>query len=127
MQSGHRRVTMHRNARGRRLQVHRVVLFAFIGIPPKEYECCHNNGIPYDNRIENLRWDTKESNNKDKIKHGVLRYGKDNPATKLDKGKIMTIREMRKNRISQLAIGNSVGVSQQLVSRVLANDKWMGF
>lgn len=50
--------------------VSHIVIEAFKG--PKTHvlhECCHNNGNSLDNREENLRWDTVESNNKDKILH----------------------------------------------------------
>jgi hypothetical protein len=51
--------------------VHRLVLQAFVGPCPPNMECCHNNGIPDDNRVENLRWDTRRSNHLDRMKHGV--------------------------------------------------------
>ena len=59
--------------------VHRLVLFAFVGVPPDGHEACHNNGIANDNRIENLRWDTHANNNADRKKHGNYPTGKDHP------------------------------------------------
>jgi hypothetical protein len=57
--------------------VHRLVLFAFVGPAPEGMECCHNNGIAWDNRIENLRWDTHAANNADRKRHGNYKVGKD--------------------------------------------------
>lgn len=51
--------------------VHRLVLEAFVGPCPDGMEGCHNNGKAYDNRLENLRWDTRSSNNLDKNIHGT--------------------------------------------------------
>lgn len=59
--------------------VHRLVLEAFVGQCPDGMECCHNNGIANDNRLENLRWDTHENNNKDRKLHGKYPKGKDHP------------------------------------------------
>lgn len=59
--------------------VHRLVLFAFVGLPPDGMEACHNNGIASDNRIENLRWDTHANNNLDRKNHGKYARGKDHP------------------------------------------------
>lgn len=59
--------------------VHRLVLLAFISDCPDDMEACHNNGIASDNRIENLRWDTHDNNNKDRKKHGTYKRGKDHP------------------------------------------------
>lgn len=42
--------------------VHRAMLEAFVGPCPEGMECCHNNGNGLDNRLENLRWDTREEN-----------------------------------------------------------------
>jgi len=50
--------------------VHRTVLATFSGRDPQDLNCCHNNGIRTDNRIENLRWDTPSENNYDIVRHG---------------------------------------------------------
>jgi hypothetical protein len=50
--------------------VHKLVLFAFVGPCPPGFQCCHNNGIPDDNRLENLRWDSPSENMRDVIRHG---------------------------------------------------------
>ncbi|WP_396897297.1 NUMOD4 motif-containing HNH endonuclease [Mycolicibacterium fortuitum] len=51
--------------------VHRLVLETFVGPCPAGMEACHNNGDRFDNRLENLRWDTRSNNNLDKNKHGT--------------------------------------------------------
>lgn len=64
---GHLSVVLgRRNTR----MVHDLVLRAFVGPPPDKHECCHNNGNPADNRLENLRWGTRSENNVDAVKHG---------------------------------------------------------
>lgn len=50
--------------------VHRAVLIAHIGLPPEGMECCHYDGDRDNNRLDNLRWDTKSENNKDCVRHG---------------------------------------------------------
>ena len=50
--------------------VHDLVLRAFIGPPPDMHECCHNNGDPADNRLENLRWGTRSENIMDSVRQG---------------------------------------------------------
>lgn len=55
-----------------RLYVHRLVLEAFVGPSLPGMHGCHNNGKPSDNRIENLRWDTRAGNFADKWKHGTM-------------------------------------------------------
>lgn len=63
-------VVLNRDGEGSPQTVHRLVLWAFTGTNPSELNCCHNNGIRTDNRLENLRWDTPSENNYDIVRHG---------------------------------------------------------
>jgi hypothetical protein len=51
--------------------VGRTVLEAFVGPCPPGMECCHNNGDRFDNRLENVRWDTRSENALDQVRHGT--------------------------------------------------------
>ena len=57
---------------------HIIVLESFICPKPNGMQACHNNGKPYDNRLENLRWDTPKNNVQDRKKHGTYQYGEKN-------------------------------------------------
>jgi hypothetical protein len=59
--------------------VHVLVLEAFVSPRPEGMYCCHNNGIPDDNRLFNLRWDTPKNNVHDRRFHGTYQYGERNP------------------------------------------------
>lgn len=62
-------VNLSRNGKKSRQFVHRVVLTTFVGPCPDGMEACHGNGDYTDNRLANLRWDTKAENGADKIRH----------------------------------------------------------
>lgn len=68
---GHLYTRLHKDGQGRTFFVHRLVLMAFVGPRPEGTECCHNDGVATNNRLENLRWDTAKSNAADRTKHGV--------------------------------------------------------
>ena len=51
--------------------VHRLVLEAFVGPRPEGMEGCHNDGNTQNNKLENLRWDTRKNNHADSVKHGT--------------------------------------------------------
>jgi len=72
--------------------VHRLVLFAFVGLPEIGQEACHNNGDASDNRPENLRWASHKENNRDRKRHGRYAVGENHPMATLPRDVAMDIR-----------------------------------
>lgn len=118
------------NAAGRRrsAKVHHLVLEAFVGPRPEGLECCHGNGDPTDNRLENLRWDTFEANVADRVAGGKGRktycpkkheYTSENTITRLDP---KTGREKRACRAC--ARDNSRRQNQRLSELRRTNPEW---
>jgi len=66
MRSGHQFIVL---GRGNGFCVHVLVLTAFVGPCPDGLECCHNDGDPANNRVGNLRWDTRLANVHDMMRH----------------------------------------------------------
>lgn len=50
--------------------VHSLVAEAFIGPRPEDMDVCHENGDKTDNRVENLRYDTRNGNMRDQVRLG---------------------------------------------------------
>jgi hypothetical protein len=57
--------------RGRHRLVYRLVLEAFVGPCPDGMEACHGDGNHRNNRLDNLRWDTRGANMLDAVRHGT--------------------------------------------------------
>lgn len=68
--AGHQAVDLSTPGRRWSVDVHRLVLSAFVGPCPEGMEGCHNDGDPTNNRLGNLRWDTHRANMQDRITHG---------------------------------------------------------
>lgn len=51
-------------------RVHTLVLEAFVGPRPENADGCHSDGNKANNRVGNLRWDTRQSNSLDTVTHG---------------------------------------------------------
>lgn len=67
---GYERVSLQRNKHVEQVAVHRLVLLAFAGPCPEGMEACHANDERRDNRLGNLRWDTKRANCADRTRNG---------------------------------------------------------
>lgn len=46
-----------------------LVLAAFVGPRPEGHEACHNDGDCLNDRLDNLRWDTRRENRLDTVRH----------------------------------------------------------
>lgn len=53
-----------------RQSVHRLVLTTFVGQAPTGTEACHTDDDSLNNRLDNLRWDTRSANIQDMVRNG---------------------------------------------------------
>lgn len=69
---GYVEVVLGLGARGRtkHWRIHQLVLAAHVGPCPRGFEACHGDGDRSNNRLDNLRWDTRIANAQDTIAHG---------------------------------------------------------
>lgn len=117
--SGHLLIWLCRNGQSQARNVHRLVADAFLSPCPEGMECCHNNGIASDNRLENLRWDTRSKNIKQSYEDGRTvkvpgLKGLAHPCSKLTEAQVEQIRQ---SLLSCAAAATCFGVSPMTVSR----------
>lgn len=125
--NGYAATQLWRNGIGRQHYVHRLVLEAFVGECPDGLECCHGNGDKRDNRLGNLRWDTRKSNCKDKWTHGAQPHGETHHNAKLTSSAVNEIR----STVGRLAPGErrrlaeKFGISPCRISYIRARTAWV--
>lgn len=110
-------------------KIHRLVLETYVGPCPIGMEGCHNNDIKTDNRLENLRWDTKSANIKEAIIHGnhpaAHQNGEKNPRANLTEVKVRVIRYLRKVArfpLKDIAWQFDVGIAA--ISKICIGKRW---
>ncbi len=99
-------------------QVHRLVLEAFVGPCPDGYEAAHNDGDPLNNRLDNLRWDTKIANHADKLRHGTQYRGAQVYNAKLTDDDVRCIRAEPDGHGTGQMLATAFDVSKAHISRL---------
>lgn len=121
---GYRKLSLIKNKIKKKHYVHTLVLEAFVGPRPTGYDCCHYNNDRSDNRLENLRWDTRKNNCADKLIHGSSRRGEESIYAKLKNDDVLRIRELSKNGMGNTEIGKIFGMSRQAVYAINKRISW---
>lgn len=101
--------------------VHRMVMESFVGPCPKDKEVSHLNGINTDNRLENLKYETRKENVARKVEHKTDYNGHRNPAAKLSKS---DVRKIKKESGTLEEIGVRYGVSRATIGRIKQGISW---
>jgi len=100
---------------------HKLVMEAFVSLRPEGLECCHNDGNPQNNNLNNLRWDTPKNNHADKVKHGTTNRGEQCGTAKLTLDQVRAIRQ--DNRLQRI-IAAEYGVKDNTISRIKSFKRW---
>lgn len=106
--------------------VHRLVLLAFVGKPPINNECCHNDGNPKNNKLNNLRWDSHYENNQDRKNHGNYYSGENHHFAKLSDNDVINIKKSLDNYYYGLGrkLAKKYGVHFSVISDIKAGRIW---
>jgi hypothetical protein len=124
MKYGHQSVALYLRGRSKYLSVHRLVLIAFVGPPPRGMESCHDDGNARNNRVTNLRWDTKKNNLNDRVKHGTLSKGEKHGMVILRERDVFEIRKAASDGFVQRRIAEQFGISFSTVSKIVLRKTW---
>lgn len=110
-----------RNSECKKHNVHRLVLIAFVGECPDGMEGCHNNGVRADNRLANLRWDTRLANSHDALTHGTRPMGSRKTQSKLTED---IVREIRASSDTGRALSARHGVALRTIQNIKNRETW---
>jgi hypothetical protein len=105
-------------------RVHRLVLLAFVGPCPVGMECCHENGDPIDNRVENLRWGTHTDNMADRNRHGNYTRGSRHFNAKLTEDDVRAMRRLKREGWSLLKLARRFSIAKTTVAQIVRGQFW---
>ena len=121
---GHIRVVLCNDAGKKTFQVHRLLLCAFVGPPPEGMIACHSDGNPANNTLTNLRWDTPESNYRDRDLHGATAKGERHGRTPFTEDDVRDIRKQYAQGDYYREIANRYGVAGNAVWKIVKRKSW---
>jgi predicted XRE-type DNA-binding protein len=101
--------------------ISRLILSAFLEPPSNNLDCCHNDGDPENNAINNLRWDTRKHNAQDTIHHGRSQRGERNSSAKLSNQDAIEIRRLYDIGFTQQDIAHLFHISRPRISQIIHN------
>ena len=105
--------------------VHRLILEAFIGPCPDGLEGCHGPDTDTsNNRLDNLRWDTHQSNIDDTEHDGTRPHGSQKTLAKLTESDIPEIRRLHAEGWSQSRIAEQYNMQQTTISAICRRKRW---
>lgn len=119
IKTGHLYVAVN-GRKGNGVPVHQLVARTFIGERPAGMDVCHNDGDPTNNRVENLRYDTRTNNILDVYKQGK-RWRK---LSALD---VIAMRKLHREGRTATSLAEQYGISVGSACKAIKGDtfKWL--
>lgn len=121
---GHMFVNMKWHGATRKDYIYRLALEAFRGPCPHGMEALHHDGNPENNRIDNLRWGTRQDNKNDSRRLGETACGERLPQSRLTENDVRDIRRRLTTGASQSHLAREYGVDQSAISLIKSRRTW---
>lgn len=107
-------------------KVHRLVAREFIGPPPFENaEVAHKDGVRTNNSVDNLRWDTRAGNQKDRMAHGTHSRGERSSCAKFSNKDVARLRQMlNSNDVTRMQLAKQYDVSYETIRAMHSGETY---
>ena len=101
-----------------------LVLTTFISNRPPKYDSSHLDGNCLNNKLSNLKWETRKQNLHRRVEHGTLNSGIKHGRSKLKNKDVFRIRQLLKENVVQRIIANKFNVHESIISDIKYNKLW---
>jgi hypothetical protein len=123
---GYPQLELHAGGIGRTTKVHKLVAWAFLGEPPfDKAQVNHIDGNKKNNSVGNLEWVTCRQN----IRHSWINRkplrGEAHGNAKLTEDKVLEMRRLRHEGVSQKEIAATFGVELATITDVVSGRSWV--
>jgi len=101
--------------------IHDLILLAFVGPKPRRKICRHKDDNPWNNRLDNLRYGTRQQNHADAVRNGKHTRGERSYNAILTED---AVRKIRASTQSYAALASQYGVSKATILNVRNGRAW---
>jgi HNH endonuclease len=115
---------MHAGKDGKIVRRHTVVAETFIGPRPPSQEVRHLDGIPSNDRANNLAWGTRVANMADMIAHGRSPRGIRHGSVKLTEAQAREIKRRREAGEQGRSLAAEFNITEQTVCDIYKGRHW---
>ena len=122
--TGHPRLSLCSGGRPVTHFVHTLVCEAFHGARPPGGVTRHLNGVPSDNRAENLAWGTVQDNIDDRDAHGTTVRGEQSWNVSLNESVVREVRRLRSLGFTYPEITDATGVEKTHAWQIVKRKIW---
>jgi len=123
--NGYLTVPLYKEGKRINKSVHTLIALTFRGERPDGLDVCHNNGDRTDNRLVNIRYDTRAGNAADRKVHGTDNSGSSHGQAVLESSEIVEIRNCYDaGRVTQKQLADEFGVSRQTINYIINRKAW---
>jgi hypothetical protein len=106
------------------VNVHMLVLEAFVGPCPPGLQCRHLDGNPGNNRLDNLKWGTAKENADDRQSHGRTYHGSEHHRALVDEQQVLLIRQRYAGGELAVDLASEFGLSYPALHNILDGKSW---
>jgi len=125
--SGYSHVCLRKYGKAKYLNIHSIVLLAFVGPLKKGYEAMHLERVQVNNNnsLSNLRYGSKQCNRAFMIDDGTVTIGENHPMAKLNEANVSKIKKLIASRvISKTKIGRMFNVYSSTIGQINRGETW---
>lgn len=124
--AGYPVITLHDRGKRRQFRLSRLVLEAFVGKCPDNYQANHLDGDKDNNRLENLEWTTPSGNSKHAYFLGLSKgpVGEINGRGRLKLVEVTKIKELARGGVVISTIAQEFNISASHVYAIKNGTKW---
>ena len=120
---------LYKNNKMHKRKVGQLVLTAFVGPRPKNFECCHKDDNKNNNNCDNLYWGTRQQNLEDQRRNGKFPKGESHGSATITNHEAKCIKEAIKSEPNWKygdgrKLAEKFGVSEGIISRIRLGRAW---